>query len=613
MFHRTRAAFNTGAFEHDFRAWIVAGFAAIIGLAATALLIDDLRNGQYLIACVILVCPLMMVVVGWQLIYRQNLSLASYLLVSSGFVAVALTLTLSGGRATGPYVFLPVILLVALIVTNRRFSLAVAIACVVSILVGAWLTTTPGDFPAKVDTDRMLWGAIRLSIVSCLLVFGCMTLFRKASDRTRARLIEAQERAEQANDDLTSAIESQKATMHLLAKLQEIGKLRGWWYEPSSKRVHHTFDTAVTMGEFTLDASNRLETPDSPIRGDIRDLISDLMEPGEAWDKEIRINSESGNEVWCRAIGEIEYDEKNVSRVIGVLQDITQIKESQARNTQSQKMEAIGTLASGIAHEINTPIQYVSDNVSFIGESYRDIHDSLKAISEMVLQYSGNDVGVLKQNVQNTLQEADLEFLFEEMPRSLTETTEGLERIKTIVAAMKVFAHPGNDERTKIDLNDAIRSTLVVCANRWKYAADMVTGYDDQLPAVECMPDEFNQVILNIVVNAADALQESIDAGVIQKGEIRIATQSHADFVEIRISDNGGGIPEDIRGRVFDPFFTTKDVGKGTGQGLAISYDVIVNRHGGTLVCESKPGVGTTFRIGLPVVAEATPDEAEVA
>ena len=178
---------------------------------------------------------------------------------------------------------------------------------------------------------------------------------------------------------------------------------------------------------------------------------------------------------------------------------------------------------------------------------------------------------------------------------------------------MKDFSHPGTDEKTPTDLNKAIESTITVCRARWKYVADLETDFQDGLPPVPCQVGEFNQVILNIVVNAADAIGDIVGDGGEGKGRITVSTRRDGEFVEIRVSDTGGGIPEEIRQNIFDPFFTTKEVGKGTGQGLAISHDVIVNKHGGTIDIEVDPGVGTTFIVRLPIEAESAIESKQAA
>ncbi|HUL30038.1 MAG TPA: ATP-binding protein, partial [Thermodesulfobacteriota bacterium] len=213
--------------------------------------------------------------------------------------------------------------------------------------------------------------------------------------------------------------------------------------------------------------------------------------------------------------------------------------------------------------------------------------------------------GEVSQAVISELEKAesdvDFEYLFQEVPKAIQQSLEGVDRVAKIVRAMKEFSHPGIKEKTAVDINKAIETTITIARNEWKYVSEMMTDLDPSLPLVLCLPDDFNQVILNIIVNAAHAIARVVGDGSKGKGTITVKTKSEDNWVEVRISDTGTGIPEEIRGRIFDPFFTTKEVGKGTGQGLTISHSIIVKKHGGTLTFETEEGKGTTFIIRLPV------------
>ncbi len=282
-------------------------------------------------------------------------------------------------------------------------------------------------------------------------------------------------------------------------------------------------------------------------------------------------------------------------------EDITERKQLETQLGLAQKMESIGQLAAGIAHEINTPTQFVSDNLRFLTESFGDIQKVL-TVYEQVIKSLPPDVidRHLLTTMENTVAEADLEYVSEEIPKALQQSLDGSERVGKIVRAMKEFSHPGTTEKKPIDLNQAIESTITVARNEWKYVADVVTDFDPQLPVVPCLPGEFNQVILNLLINAAHAIEAAVGPEAEVKGTITVTTRMTESGAEIRVTDTGTGIPEAARKKLFDPFFTTKEVGKGTGQGLAIAHDVVVNKHGGTLTFESTVGVGTTFIIQLP-------------
>ncbi|HUJ68417.1 MAG TPA: ATP-binding protein, partial [Syntrophorhabdales bacterium] len=279
----------------------------------------------------------------------------------------------------------------------------------------------------------------------------------------------------------------------------------------------------------------------------------------------------------------------------------TDRKMLESQLAQAQKLEAIGQLAAGIAHEINTPIQYVGDNVTFLGDAFLD---SLGLLGEYASLVSGARETPIDRpaiaGIEKRAQSIDLPYLEKEIPRAIEQSLEGIGKVAAIVRAMKEFSHPGTKEKSLVDINRAIENTITVSRNEWKYVSDMKTDFDPSLPPVPCLPGEFNQVILNIIVNAAQAMGDVFD-GSGAKGTITITTRLIEDSAEIRIGDTGPGIPDSIISRIFDPFFTTKEVGKGTGQGLAIARSVVVDKHGGTIRCETGLGIGTTFIIGLPL------------
>jgi PAS domain S-box-containing protein len=282
--------------------------------------------------------------------------------------------------------------------------------------------------------------------------------------------------------------------------------------------------------------------------------------------------------------------------------DITERKFLEAQLAQAQKLEAIGHLAAGIAHEINTPTQYVGDNTRFLQESFADLVGVLNTYDQLLsAARQGTVTAETVDRVEGAVKEADVAYLIQEIPKAIQESLEGVERVARIVRSMKEFSHPGGAEKTAVDLNKAIENTITVARNEWKYVADTVTEFDPDLPLVSCLPGDFNQVILNLIVNAAHAIADVVGDGSAGKGTIAIGTRRDGDWAEIRVRDTGPGIPESIRGKIFSPFFTTKEVGKGTGQGLAISRSVVVDKHGGSIRFETQEGKGTTFIIRLPI------------
>jgi signal transduction histidine kinase len=263
---------------------------------------------------------------------------------------------------------------------------------------------------------------------------------------------------------------------------------------------------------------------------------------------------------------------------------------------QAQKLEAVGRLAAGIAHEINTPTQFVGDNVQFSRDACRDLLGLLDAYRAVLAAPGPRDL--LAAEVARAEEVADLPYLREHLPGSFEQTLEGVGRIAAIVRSVKTFAHPSHHQLAPFDLNEAVRSTLTISRGSYKDVADVVTELG-ALPAVTCNGGEINQVILNLVVNAADAIT-SANRG--RRGHIVVRTRAVADEVLITVGDDGTGIPEPVQGRIFDPFFTTKEVGRGTGQGLAIASRVARN-HGGSLSFTTELGVGTTFTLRLPIAA----------
>lgn len=282
------------------------------------------------------------------------------------------------------------------------------------------------------------------------------------------------------------------------------------------------------------------------------------------------------------------------------VRDITERRALESQLRHAQKLEGIGQLAAGIAHEINTPTQFVSDNLTFLRDSWKSIHELLERYRSAARDAAGTLPAQVVADLEEAERSCDLEFIAAEAPRAIDQSLDGARRVAQIVRAMKEFSHPDSAEKTASDLNRAIESTITVARSEWKYVADIATDFDETLPLVVCYPGDINQVILNLVVNAAHAIHDKFKND--EKGQIKVSTRTRGEFAEIAIGDNGTGVPENIRNRIFDPFFTTKDVGKGTGQGLAFAHSVIVKKHGGKIWFETEPGRGTTFFINLPVV-----------
>jgi len=306
----------------------------------------------------------------------------------------------------------------------------------------------------------------------------------------------------------------------------------------------------------------------------------------------------------CRDISDRTAQEQEVSErkayEEGLVVERPLCVEAEIELRHAQKLQAVGELAAGIAHEINTPAQFVGDSLHFLSDSFDDMQDLVakyrRAIA--VLPPSPHN-DALRQEMANAEQGADLDYILENASSSFTRAIDGVARISSIVRAMKEFAHPGGREKDPVDLNRAIGATVTIARNEYKYVAEVKTEFA-ALPPVVCHIGDINQVILNLLVNAAHAIGDVVGQSG-EKGLIVVSTTCNGPHVRIEVSDTGTGIPLEIRNRLYDPFFSTKEVGRGTGQGLAIARSIVVDKHHGTLAFETEIGKGTTFIICLPI------------
>ncbi|MGA7830870.1 MAG: PAS domain S-box protein [Terracidiphilus sp.] len=314
---------------------------------------------------------------------------------------------------------------------------------------------------------------------------------------------------------------------------------------------------------------------------------------------EVEIKAKDGRRVMLEVNPRVILKDGKAAEIQGIARDITGRDAAEIELRQAQKLESVGRLATGIAHEINTPMQFVGDNVRFLQDSFMQLQallDKLRGLCDPSAGFVLPPAFCAEFSRLET--EMDSAYIMKETPDAIVQTLDGIERVVTIVRAMKEFAHPEDKGMAHADINRALLNTLTVARNELKYVAEVVTDFGD-LPLVVCSLGDMNQVFLNLLVNAAHAIGDMVQ-GTGQKGTIRIETRVEGLMALIAIADTGAGIPEKIRDRIFDPFFTTKEVGRGTGQGLAIARSVI-ERHKGSLTFESEVGKGTTFRIGLPI------------
>ncbi|MCC5023298.1 MAG: PAS domain-containing protein [Candidatus Synoicihabitans palmerolidicus] len=298
----------------------------------------------------------------------------------------------------------------------------------------------------------------------------------------------------------------------------------------------------------------------------------------------------AGNTRWLTTTKMPRFDRKgDVVGIFGVSRDITSRKLEEADRQLAQKLESIGAMAAGIAHEINIPTQFITDNVKF----------GLDPFSELVAELPAD---IKERN-------NDMAFLLDKIPQALSQRLDGLERVGRIVSSRKQFAHPSAPESKPADLNAAIEATIQVFWHEWKYVAEMVCRLDEALPRVSCMIDQINQVVLNLVVNAAHVIEAANRETERERGRIEVRTRRLENEVMIEVEDDGSGIPASIQTRVFDPFFTTKEVRYGTGQGLAIAHKVVTEQHRGRIHFELEIGRGTTFHVRLPIAMQEGTEE----
>jgi len=337
-----------------------------------------------------------------------------------------------------------------------------------------------------------------------------------------------------------------------------------------------------------------LHDSDRPgMRRKVRELLCMRSSDGAL---EQRLRHRDGGYRWVLVRARsVASDARSVRRIVGTITDISEIKREQSEAAQARRLQAIGQLAAGVAHEVNTPAQFVGDNLRFLADSVGNFTAIIGGIRSRI-----REAGQLSAEAASALLAAnDFEYLEAECPKAAAQSLEGMARISKIIRALKQLAHPGQ-ERLPTDVNDVIKSAVTVSANEWKYVATVEADLDEKLPCVLATPGELHQVLVNILVNAAHAIESAASIGDGLPGVILVTSRWAGDAVELRVTDNGCGIPEEIRRRIFEPFFTTKAVGRGTGQGLALVHNII-SQHGGSIGVESEVGRGTTFIIRLPL------------
>ncbi len=339
--------------------------------------------------------------------------------------------------------------------------------------------------------------------------------------------------------------------------------------------------------------------------GDLKSLV---MDPSLETSKRVVATLQqpfNGSRVVNAVIYPVCVDNKYEGKLV-LASDQTEQRLLEQQLNQASKLESVGQLAAGVAHEINTPMQYISDNLNFVQAKFERLIQYVDKAKEFVAAAESSPIGPSAIGPMKRLAvDLKLDKISTQIPEALSDSVDGVGHVAKIVKAMKELSHPGGDEMINVDINRVIQSTVTVSTNEWKYVARTELDLASDLPLVMGFPGELNQVFLNLIVNAAQAIRENAESPD-QTGKIAIRTYADKESVFVEIEDTGGGIPQSIRGRVFDPFFTTKEVGVGTGQGLSISHNVIVHKHNGQLAFDVNEGVGTTFNIRLPLNPEQT-------
>lgn len=269
----------------------------------------------------------------------------------------------------------------------------------------------------------------------------------------------------------------------------------------------------------------------------------------------------------------------------------------------AQRLESVGRLAGGVAHEINTPAQFVADNFEFLHKSVLSLlHlcDDLRKPCD-----PGAGAGEFAANLARLVAGIDFDFLLDEIPHALEESRDGLQRITRIVGSLKEFSNPCGAEKRPVDLRRALETAITVSRHEWKYVAEVTTDFAEDLPPVPCILDEVNQAVLGLIVNAAHAIEDALRGRAGERGRITVRTRHEPGWAVIEVEDTGIGMPPEARHQVFEPYSASRIMGQRPGHGLAIVHTVVVKKHGGRVEIATEPGLGTTLRIALPLATEA--------
>ncbi|MCK5566164.1 MAG: PAS domain-containing protein [Planctomycetes bacterium] len=368
--------------------------------------------------------------------------------------------------------------------------------------------------------------------------------------------------------------------------------------------------TGYSCDELTSDDPGWAELVCEADAGRYGQAFKEACETGKAFQIEYKITIKDGSVREVRDKAQPVFDDKGqVTEIDGLIIDVTEQNRLQRELDRTQMIQNLGRLAAGIAHEINTPIQYIGDNIRFFSDSFgqvAELLDHYSRLSEAAVNGKMDDE--LLGKISSVQERNDIEFLVEEVPQAIEQTLDGINHVAKLVSAMRDFSHI--DERRKMasDLNKAIENSIVISHNELKYVADVEKELDASIPSVCCCVDDINQVLLNLLINSAHSIEGKLASSDAKRGLVTVKSWAEGADVLISVTDTGSGIEQKLQERIFDPFFTTKEAGKGTGQGLAFVRSVIVEKHGGKVELQSEKGVGTTFTIRLPIEQESGDD-----
>jgi PAS domain S-box-containing protein len=570
------------------RAHLIVQFSLAILLSGPAYGALYLSLGMHVSAIGAGLCALLLGFTPRLLRRTGSVGLGAHWVTGVSFVVLGFVTLPTGGLAAPALEWLALIPVTALMLGGRRIggvwtgiSLAAAAGYFVLDLSGH---TPPSEAPAAwLPLLRVMVAAGLISLIALLA-----WLYEANKDRMLAVVLATSGQVAQARDQYRALVESTRTIP--------------WELDPVDQRFTYVGPQAAALLGCPADEWLARDFLSDRLHPDDRD--STLGAHGLAGqqrlhhDLEYRLRRNDGRWVWVRSI--VSASSGGAASLRGILLDTTERRELELELLQAQKLESVGRLAAGIAHEINTPVQFVSDSVHFLRQSYGDLLGLLAryqafretAAAIPALADPARELGAAEE-------ESDLEYLVANIPGAADRAIAGLARVAAIVRSMRQFAHPDGADKVSADVNQGLAAALIMAKHEYSSVADVESRFDE-LPLVVCHPSQLNQVFLNLIVNAAHSIADVV-AKTQTRGRIEVSSRCAGDSIVIAIADTGSGIPAAIQERIFDPFFTTKAVGKGTGQGLAIARNIVVDNHGGSLTFDTDPHRGTTFTISLPV------------